>query len=81
MLNQSEKAYCQALLALRNKDYRAAVEFFDRAAPYFTENKEFNLLRETNRLLVAVKERLATAEHDEIELEETIPYGQETELR
>ena len=64
MLNQSEKAYCQALLALRNKDYRAAVEFFDRAAPYFTENKEFNLLRETNRLLVAVKERLATAEHE-----------------
>ncbi len=81
MLNQSEKAYCQALLALKNKDYQAATEFFDRAAPYFKENREFNLLRETNRLLVAVKERLTTADHDEIELEETVPYGQETELR
>jgi hypothetical protein len=81
LLNQSEKAYCQALLALKNKDYRAATDFFDRAAPYFKENREFNLLRETNRLLIAVKERLVTAEHEEIEVEETIPYGQETELR
>jgi hypothetical protein len=81
LLNQSEKAYCQALLALKNKDYQAATEFFDRAAPYFKENKEFNLLRETNRLLIAVKEKLATADHEEIELEETILYGQETELR
>ena len=81
MLNQSEKAYCQALLALKNRDYRAATDFFDRAAPYFRENREFNLLRETNRLLVAVKERLAAADHEEIEVEETIPNGQETEFR
>ncbi len=82
MLKPAEKAYCQALLALKRKDYPAAVRFFDQAAPDFAGDREFNLYRETTRLLVAVKEKLAKTENeDKTEIEEAFSHGQETELR
>lgn len=58
MLSSSEKAYCLALTALKEKDYANAVVHFDRAADEFGTDKEFTLLRESTRLLVAVKEEL-----------------------
>lgn len=82
MLNSSEKAYCEALLALKNKDYRAASDHFDTAAPHFRDNREFNLLSETTKLLLAVKaERESLDSKDKIEIEEVFSYGQEKNLR
>jgi len=82
MFNESEKAYCRALLALKDKDYHVAADCFEKAAPFFENNVEFQLLMETNRLLLLVKENLAAMDaDDDIEIEETITYGQETELR
>ncbi len=74
MLNPAEKAYLHALQLLKRRDYRRAVEYFDQAAPFFSENKEFSLLRETTTLLVAVREELAELGADKnderIEIEE-----------
>jgi hypothetical protein len=82
MLNPSEKAYCLALQALKQKRYTEAVSYFERAAGYFENNREFSLLRETTRLLVALKRELATAgdEEDTLIIEETFSDGQETNL-
>ncbi|MEW5994252.1 MAG: hypothetical protein AB1744_07640 [Candidatus Zixiibacteriota bacterium] len=59
MLKPEEKAYCEALVALKRKKYEVAAEQFHKAAPLFEENREFNLLRETTGLLLAVREELA----------------------
>lgn len=76
MLRKQEKAYCQALLALKNKEYQVAAEYFDKAAAAFGQNEEFNLLRETNHLLVIVKNRLAAEEANErIAIEELSSHG------
>ncbi len=76
MLNPGEKAYCAALLALKKKDYSAAMKHFEEAAPFFKENAEFNLLMETTKLLVVVKnERMRLENDDTIEIEEALPYG------
>lgn len=81
MLSPAEKAYCLALKALKDKEYRRAADFFDRASGQFRENPDFVLLWETTRLLLAVKEELKANEHsDGIEIEE-VYYGQEDELR
>jgi hypothetical protein len=58
MLNASEKAYCLAMQSLREKKYRQALDLFDQAASFFEANAEFNLLRETTRVLLAVKSEL-----------------------
>ncbi len=82
MLKASEKSYCLALQALKDKDYAKAAGYFASAAPDFTNNQEFVLLWETTRLLVAVKEELKTAdEKDKLEIEEVFSYGQKDELR
>jgi hypothetical protein len=82
MLKASEKAYCRALQALKQKDYARAADYFSEAAPDFTNNQEFVLLWETTRLLVAVKEELRTAdEKDKLEIEEVFSYGKKDELR
>ncbi len=82
MLDQAEKAYYLALLALKDKDYPAASDHFNRAAPHFKGNREFNLLRQTTELLLAVKkERTKLDGDDMIELEEVLPYGKEKEFR
>ena len=76
MLNTSEKAYCLALLALKHKDFKMAVEQFDNAAPYFKEDKEFNLYRESTRLLLVVKQEVEMIEkEDRLEIEEAFPNG------
>ncbi len=76
VLNPSEKAHCRALVALKNKDYRLAVEEFDKAAPFFREDKEFALLRETTRLLVTVQNEIATQTKSErLEIEEVFSDG------
>lgn len=82
MLNPSEKAYCLALQALKQRRYTEAVAYFERAAGYFENNREFSLLRETTRLLVALKRELATLENDEetLIIEETFSDGQKTNL-
>ena len=62
MLSETEKAYCAALTALKQKNYPEAVERFEIAAPEFGTNDEFNLLYQSTRLLLEVKkELLATA--------------------
>jgi hypothetical protein len=82
MLDQVEKAYYLALLALKDKDYPAASDHFDRAAPHFKDNREFNLLKQTTELLLAVKEERTMLDgEDTIELEEVLPYGEEKEFR
>lgn len=83
MLNPAEKAYCLALDALRRKDYPVAADCFDRAAPYFDENWEFNLFRETTSLLVALQKEIVIAEEEEsiIEIEEVFSNGQKTDIR
>lgn len=76
MLNDSEKTYFQALLALKRKDYRSAAEWFERARPFYKDNKEFQLLAETNRLLLAVKKRLNRPEPEtSLEIEEMYTDG------
>lgn len=62
MLNRPEKEYYLALAALRNKEYIMALKHFDRASAFFQTNKEFNLLYETTKTLMAVKEQLAQGE-------------------
>ena len=77
MLNTFEKAYFSALQALRHKDYLKAADYFKQAAPQFTDNREFNLLYETTRLLLTVKEQLAAVDvdDDKIKIEETFSNG------
>jgi hypothetical protein len=82
MLSQAEKAYCRALLALKRKDYTAASDHFREAAPHFGNDREFDLLRETTELLLAVKKVHAKDKADDtIELEEVLPYGKEKDFR
>jgi hypothetical protein len=83
LLNPSEKAYYLALEALKRKDYPAAAEHFDTAAPHFENNAEFNLLREATRALQAVRSELAALENgeDRNEVEEVHSDGQETDVR
>ena len=60
MLSDTEKAYCRAMAALKNKDYSEAVENFEKAAESYGTNSEFNLLYQSTRLLVEVKRELST---------------------
>jgi hypothetical protein len=83
MLDPREKAYFQALQALREKQYQQAAGYFDQAAEFFGNNQEFQLLRETTRLLLEVKRELAAAEGKENgspTTEEILIDGQETVL-
>jgi hypothetical protein len=76
VLNPAEKAYFGALQALRHKDYLVAKKQFDVAAPHFADQKEFNLLRETTRLLVEVKRKLGTLTVEErLEIKESFTSG------
>lgn len=61
MLSEHEKAYSQALLALKRKEYSKALENFEKAAEGYGTNDEFNLLYQSTRLLVEVKKELAGA--------------------
>lgn len=76
MLKPAEKAYFQALKALKDKDYQAAAEQFDKAAPFFENDQEFRIFSETTRLLVAVTEELKKFEQDEsLLIEESFSHG------
>ena len=76
MLNASEKAYCLALAALGEKRYPEALRFFDRAADHFEQNREFKLLHETTRLLVAVKSEIHRLDPDDtLVIEEVFSQG------
>ncbi|RME27323.1 MAG: hypothetical protein D6800_05230 [Candidatus Zixiibacteriota bacterium] len=59
MFDRAEKAYCLALQALKDKDYRTALTHLTTAEPRFRQDKDFRLLLETTRLLVAVKQKLS----------------------
>ncbi|MBU0982523.1 MAG: hypothetical protein KKA42_01535 [candidate division Zixibacteria bacterium] len=81
MLNAAEKSYCLALQALRNKRYQEAVGYFDRAADYFEQNKEFAVLRDTTRLLLAVKGELSVSGGDDtLVIEEVFSDGKEADV-
>ena len=83
MLNPAEKAYLQALQALREKQYGQAAGCFNQAAEFFGNNREFSLLRETTNLLLEVKKKIAAAESrddDVLMTEENFSYGEETKL-
>lgn len=69
MLNRPEKEYYLALAALRKKEYITALAHFDRAGEFFRTNREFTLLYETTKTLIAVKEQLAQSE-EIVELKE-----------
>jgi hypothetical protein len=69
MLNRPEKEYYLALAALRQKEYIMALAHFDRAGEFFKNNREFTLLYETTKTLIAVKEQLAQSE-EIVELKE-----------
>ena len=76
MLSENEKAYCQALLALKSKDYLKALASFEKGAQTFGTNGEFNLLYQSTRLLVEVKKELAGAvENNPLEEKEFIING------
>ncbi len=76
MLNPFEKAYCQALLALKHKDYVTASECFEKAVDGFRSDREFNLLRETTKMLVAVRQEITARENeDRLEIEEEFSHG------
>lgn len=76
MLSTGERSYCAALLALKRKEYHKALEQFVMAAPFFKENREFNLLFETTRLLVTVGHELNRLEKEDVlEVEEVFSNG------
>ena len=86
MLKAAEKAYCLALEALKRRDYRQADQMLQQASGFFADNEEFRLLRETTRLLVAVKEELGSSASEgvktsELYIEEVMTYGEKDELR
>jgi outer membrane protein assembly factor BamD (BamD/ComL family) len=77
MSDPSEKAYGQALQALKQKNYRAALEHFEQAGQFFKNNAELELLRNTTRLLVALqKELYGTDEvNSRLDIEEAFTDG------
>ncbi len=76
MLSTAEKACFRALQALRDKEYRSAADQFDKAAASFRGDEEMNLLRETTKLLLAVKSEIRRHEKDDaIEIEEVFSDG------
>jgi hypothetical protein len=62
MLKQAEKSYYLALQALKSKRYENALNYFHAAGDFFKDNREFNILRETTALLLAVKGEIAQVE-------------------
>ncbi|HUV30055.1 MAG TPA: hypothetical protein VMY05_03025 [Acidobacteriota bacterium] len=82
MSNPSEKAYRLALQALKRKDYRTAADLFAKAAPGYQQDREFALLRESTRLLLAVQRELTALKEadEELEIEEVFSNGQETDV-
>ena len=76
MLKQAEKSYFLALQSLKEKKYALAADFFDRAAPEFSSDRDFVLLRETTRLLIALKrERKSGSDSDGLDIEEVFTHG------
>lgn len=65
-VSNSEKAYYRALLALKNRNYRAASGFLKSAENQFADSIEFRILSETTRLLLAVKEEIFELETIEV---------------
>jgi len=83
MLDPREKAYLQALQALRDKQYQQAAGYFEQAAEFFADNREFQLLRGTTELLLEVKKELAAVDghqNNTLMNEEVLTDGQETIL-
>lgn len=76
MLSGGEKSYVAALLALKRKDYRLALEQFEKAAPHYAGDKEFGIYLETTRLLVAVQQEIARPRtHERLDIEEVFSNG------
>ena len=59
MLSETEKAYLEALDALKRKNYPEAVKRFEMAAQKFGTNEELDLLYQSIRLLLEVKKELS----------------------
>jgi len=67
MLTKEEKAYYQAIKALKEKNYTAASGFFRIAEKQFADREDFRILCETAGLLLAVKDEIYNLENEEIE--------------
>jgi hypothetical protein len=67
MLTKEEKAYYQAIKALKDRNYTAASGFFRVAEKQFTDNRDFRILRETTELLLAVKDEIYSLENEKTE--------------
>jgi len=75
MLSQQEKAYYLALKSVAARKYDSAVVYFEQASDSFQDNAEFRLIRETTRLLVAVRLEIAQLEHGGSDQTEAITSG------
>ncbi len=75
MRPETEKAYCEALAALKQKNYSEAVERFEIAALEYGTNNEFNLLYQSTRLLLEVKKELKAIARISLEEKELIING------
>ena len=75
MLAGTEKAYREALDALKRKNYSEAVESFEIAALEYGTNSEFNLLYQSTRLLLEVKKELKEIARISLEEKELIING------
>ncbi len=58
MSNDPRKAYLRAVQSLKEKDYPATMGFLKSAEIQFADDIDFRILRETTRLLLAVKEEI-----------------------
>ncbi|MFH2037488.1 MAG: hypothetical protein ABIJ45_13885 [Candidatus Zixiibacteriota bacterium] len=65
-MSDLNKKYFQALIALKNKDYSAAVGFFKAAENQFADSLEFRILQETTELLLAVKNEIIELETEKV---------------
>lgn len=74
MVKPTEKAYRLALASLKEKKYALAAEYFERAGVDFSHDREFVLLREATRLLIALK-RKEISGTDRLDIEEVFTHG------
>jgi hypothetical protein len=58
MLVDAQKAYWNALAAVESKEYSAALGFLKSAEIQFTADLDFRILKETVKLLLAVKNEI-----------------------
>lgn len=64
MQTDARKAYLVAIRSLKEKNYQAAFGFLKSAEIQFADDLDFRILRETTRLLLAVKDEISELENN-----------------